>query len=181
MAAPALKHRAWSAATILAAAAIVALALYGRRPEPGLVRFEAAGVMLHIAPERVREVRVAAGDRRWQFTRAGAGGWRVTGSSSGAGDWVSRVDAGLRFLHASAPQRVMARDEFAGTPAAEFGFDPPRYTVSVHAADADPFVVQFGSANAQGLAQYARILGRSEIFLLPRFVGAEWEAATGIR
>lgn len=168
MAAPALTRSAWPAAAVLAAAVIVTLALHGGRPEPGLVRFEAAGVMLHIAPERVREVRVTAGDRRWQFTRARGGEWR-------------RIEGGLRFLHASAPQRVMARDELAGTPAAEFGLDPPRYTVFVHADGADPFVVQFGAATAQGLAQYARVSGRDELFLLPRFVGAEWEAATGIR
>jgi hypothetical protein len=168
VAAPALKRYAWPAAAALAAAAIAALALSGSRPEPGLVRFEAAGVMLHIAPERVREVRVTAGGRQWQFTRARADEWR-------------RIEGGLRLLHVSAPQRVMARDEFAGTPAAEFGLDPPRYTVSVHTADADAFVVQFGSANAQGLAQYARISGRGELFLLPRFVGAEWEAAMGLR
>ena len=92
-----------------------------------------------------------------------------------------RLDSGLRFLHVSAPQRVMRPQEFSGTPLAEFGLDPPRYAVSVHGATAEPFTVQFGGTNPQGLAQYARVGGRDEIVLLPRFVGEQWEAATGVR
>jgi len=180
VAAPALRRLAWPAAAVLAAATIAALALHGRRPEPGLARFEAAGVMLHIPSARVREVRVTAGDRRWRFTRSGTG-WTVTGPGGASADWERRLEGGLRFLQVSAPQRVMARDEFAGTPAAEFGLDPPRYTVAVHTDGADPFVIEFGGANAQGLAQYARVTGRAELILLPRFVGAEWEAAAGLR
>ncbi len=181
MAAAALKRYAWAGAAVFAAAVIVALALHGRRPEPGLVRFEVAGVMLHIAPERVREVQVAAGGRRWTFTRVAAGDWTVAGPAVASGDWTSRIESGLRFLHVSTPQSVMTRDEYAGTPAAEFGLDPPRYLVSVRAPGAEPFTVQFGSANPQGLAQYVRVAGRDELFLLPRFVGEPWEAMTGLR
>ncbi len=181
MAAAPLKRYAWAGAAVLAAAIIAALALHGRRPEPGLVRFEAGGVMLHIAPERVREVRVTAGDRRWTFTRVDAGGWTVAGAAVVSRDWTSRIESGLRFLHVSTPQSVLAPDEFAGTPAAEFGLDPPRYLVSVRAPGSEPFTVRFGSGNAQGLAQYARVVGRDELFLLPRFVGEPWEAVTGLR
>lgn len=181
MVAAPLKRYAWAGAAVFAAAVIVALALHGRRPEPGLVRFEAAGVMLHLAPERVSEVQVAAGARRWTFTRAGTGGWTVAGAAVASRDWASRIESGLRFLHVSAPQRVMTRDEVAGTPPAAFGLDPPRYVVSVRAPGTEAFTLQFGAANAQGLAQYVRVAGRDELFLLPRFVGEPWEAVTGLR
>ena len=182
VAAPTLKRYAWSAAAVLAAAAIVVLALHGRRPEPGFVRFEAAGVMVHITPESVSEVDVVAGDRRWRFTRTGTGEWSFRGPSGPAADWQDRVENGLRFLHNSAPQRVINSDELGDASAAEFGLAPPRYTVSVSTASAaGAFVISFGSPNPQGLAQYASVAGRSNLYLLSRFVGAEWEAATGIR
>ncbi|MBI4638009.1 MAG: hypothetical protein HY727_16860 [Candidatus Rokubacteria bacterium] len=179
--APPLRRALWVGAAVVAGAAILALALQGQRPEPGFVRFEAAGVMLHIAPERAREVHVTAGDRRWRFTRSGSGGWAAVGAPAAPADAERRLESGLRLLHASAPQRVIARDELERVPAAEYGLDPPRYTVVVYADAAEPFTIQFGAANAQGLAQYARVAGRDELLLLPRFVGEPFQLLTGLR
>lgn len=181
VASPALKRGRWVGAAVVAAAVVIALASHGRRPDPGLVRFEPGGVMLHILPERVTDVRVLQADRGWQFTRAGAGAWAAAGSPLGPADLGTRLDTGLRFLHVSAPQRVLSREEFAGTSLAEFGLDPPRYSVSVHPSGGEPFTVQFGGPTPQGLAQYARIAGRDEILILPRFVGEQWEAVAGLR
>jgi hypothetical protein len=61
---------------------------------------------------------------------------------------------------------------------AEFGLAPPRYTVSVRSSGR-PFTIEFGGLNAQGLAQYARVAGEAGIVLLPRYIGQQWEAATG--
>jgi hypothetical protein len=160
-----------------AAAALIVLALHGRRPDPGLVRFEAAGLMT-LRPDDAREVRVVAGARRWRFVRA-AGRWTAADGAAAPGAAES-VDLGLRFLHVSSPQRVLERDEVANRPAAEFGLAPPRYAVVVQ-TDAGAFTVEFGGLNAQGLAQYARVPGREGLFLMPRFVGEPWTAATGLR
>ncbi|PYN94355.1 MAG: hypothetical protein DMD91_28170 [Candidatus Rokuibacteriota bacterium] len=181
MAAPTLRRLAWMGAAAVAAAAVFTLALHGSRPESGLARFEAAGVMVHIKPERVREVEVAAGDRRWRFARAATGGWTAIGSPLPSQDWASLIDTGLHFLSVSSPQRVMTREEVAGASPSEFGLAPPRYAVWVRASDAQLFVVEFGSSNAQGIGQYARVAGRPELFLLPRFVGEQWEKATGLQ
>jgi hypothetical protein len=89
---------------------------------------------------------------------------------------AARLDTGLRFLHVSAPQRVPEPGEVAGTPAAEFGLDPPRYAVAVRAGTGAPFTIEFGARNHQGLAQFARVGGAREIVLLPGFVGEAWEA-----
>ena len=33
--------------------------------------------------------------------------------------------------------------------------------------------------SSQGLAQYARVTGRSEVLLLPSFMGEQWESVMG--
>jgi hypothetical protein len=172
---------AWTGAAVVATTAIVTLAVHGRRPDSGLVRFQAAGVMVHIAPERVREIELTAGERHWRFARVPTGGWSVTGPRLPSTDWPSLIDEGLRFLSVSAPQRVMTEEEYAGTPPGEFGLGPARYAVLVRAPETEPFAIEFGSFNALGLGQYARVAGRVELFLLPRFVGEPWEKAAGLR
>lgn len=181
MAAPALTRVAWIGAAAVAAATILAFALHGRRPDSGLVRFEAAGVMVHIAPERVREVELTAGERRWRFARVPTGGWSAMGPPLPSRDWARLIDEGLRFLSVSAPQRVMAREEYAGMSPGEFGLGPARYAVLVRALETEPFAIEFGSLNALGLGQYARVAGRAELLLLPSFVGEPWAKATGLR
>jgi hypothetical protein len=169
------------AAAVLAAGVIIALASYGRRPDPSLVGFQAAGVMLQISPDAVTEVTVFQGERRWRFERASSTGWAaVSGSSLGEG-MGARLDSGLRFLHVSAPQRVLQPEEVAATSPSEFGLEPPRYSVSVRSPGAAPFTIEFGALSPHGLAQYARVIGRAEILLLPSFVGEPWESVMGPR
>ncbi len=38
------------------------------------------------------------------------------------------------------------------------------------------FAVDFGDLNPQGLAQYARVRGRADVVLLPRYVGDRWRS-----
>ncbi len=181
MDAPALRRALWLGAAVLAAGVIISLAVYGRRPDPSLARFEAAGVMLFVPPDTVTEVVVSRGERRWRFERTSAKGWAAAPGAP-AGEGVgARLDSGLRFLHVSAPQRVLQPEEVAGTPPSEFGLAPPRFSVSVRSPAAAPFNIEFGALNPQGLAQYARITGRAEILLLPGFIGEQWEAVMDAR
>jgi hypothetical protein len=171
----------WPGTAVLAAGVIIALAVYGHRPDPSLARFEAAGVMLSVQPDTVTEVVVTRGGRRWRFERTSAKSWTaapgpVPGESVGA-----HLDSGLRFLHVSAPQRVLQSEEVAGTPPSEFGLEPPRFSVSIRSPAAPPFQIEFGALNPQGLAQYARVTGRAEILLLPSFVGEQWQAVMDAR
>lgn len=182
MAPPALKGTVWVAASAAATALLVALALHGQRPEPGLVRFEAAGVMLHITPPRADRIEVTVGDRAWRFARTQDGAWVSTGATSnGASDLPARIETGLQLLHASKPERVMTRDEIRELPAADFGLAPPRLSVSVGAGSDPVFTIHFGNANPLGLARYARVAGRDEILLLPGFVAEAWERAVAMR
>jgi hypothetical protein len=168
-------------AAMLAAGVIVALAFSGRRPDPSLAPFETAGVMLQISPDSVTEVVVSQGERRWRFERASSKGW-AAGPGSQLGESVgARLDSGLRFLHVSAPQRVLQPQEVAGISPSEFGLEPPRYSVSVRSPAAAPFNIDFGALSPQGPAQYARVTGRDEILLLPSFVGEPWESVMSAR
>jgi len=176
--ASALKRLGWRRGAVIAAVfALVALALHGRRPDPGVVPFEAAGVMTNLAPASATEVRLLAGEQTWRFLRAPNGTWRrIAPVPAAEADPTPAVENGLRFLHVSAPQRVMTRDEFDGVPLREYGLDPPRYVVSVSDAEGTSFSIAFGWANTQGLAQYARVADRDELVLLPRFTSEPWEA-----
>jgi hypothetical protein len=171
----------WVGAAALAAAVIVALAAYGHRPDPSMARFEAAGVMLRLPPDTVTDVVISQAGRRWRFERTSAKGWAAAPGSPSGESALAHVDKGLRFLHASAPQRVLQPEEVASIPPSEFGLGPPRFSVSVRSSAGAPFDIAFGSLNAQGLAQYARVSGRAEILLLPSFVGEQWEAAMSAR
>ena len=169
----------WIGAAVGAGGLLAALALHGERPDPaGLVRFEAAGVMLAIEPARVTAVEVRRAGRQWRFRRAPDGAWAAEGTEAPGAGAGTALNEGLRFLHASAPQRVLERKEVAGIPMSEYGLAPPGYAVTVR-GDGASFTVEFGAVNPQGLAQYARVAGREEIFLLPRFVGRSWETAIG--
>jgi hypothetical protein len=179
--APALRRLAWPGAALLAAGVIVALAVYGHRPDPSLARFEAGGIMLAVQPDAVTEVVVSQAERRWRFERTSAKGWAAPPGPPPGASVGAHLDSGLRFLHVSAPQRVLQREEVAGIPPSEFGLAPPRFSVSVRSPAAAPFDIEFGARNPQGLAQYARIAGRAEILLLPSFVGEQWEAVMNAR
>jgi hypothetical protein len=166
-------------AGLAGAVLVVSLVTLDEPPEPGLVHYEAAGPMLAIPVERVVAVEVRAGERRWHFERAG-GKWRADAGVAPPG-FEAHVDAGLRFLHGSAPEARLPAAELDPSLVAEAGLDPPRYVVSARADDARALTVAFGAPNPRGLAQYARVGEDRDVLLLPRYVGEAWEAATGLR
>jgi hypothetical protein len=175
----ALKGVLLAGTALAAATAVAVLALSARRPEPELSQFAAAGPMLEIPVERVTEVEVRAGNRHWRFERAG-GHWRA-GAGTPSPGFEGHIDAGLRFLHASAPEARLPAAQLERAFFAEAGLDPPRYVVSARTDDARTLTVAFGTPNPRGLAQYARVGEERDILLLPRYVGEAWEAATGLR
>jgi hypothetical protein len=180
VAAARLKRARWIFAAAAAAIVIIVLASHGRRPDPGLVRFQPAGVTLLMPPERLSEVVVSRGNHSWRFTRSEGTGWKAAvGMPPLSESDVARLESGLRFLHASAPLRVMTREELTGTPLAELGLDPPRFAVSVRSLAEGPITVEFGELNPQGLAQYAHVIGRTDVLLLPSFVGEAWQHLIG--
>ena len=171
---PTRRRFALAAAALLAVAFLGAMALSGRtRTMQNLVAFEAAGLMRE-TPDRIDRVEIAAEARRSTFVRA-AGAWRTGGADSELGAAVaSHLETSLKFMHVTAPIRTLARGEYDAT-LGEYGLDPPRYTVALWAGSQPVLTAGFGAANPQGLFQYVRVGGRDALYLLPVFVGREWE------
>ena len=81
------------------------------------------------------------------------------------------------MLNVSNPLRILKPGEYSAAQVADFGLDPPHLLVSVVANTGKTSSVTFGEATPGQNAQYARAIGRPELYLLPRYVGVEWELA----
>jgi hypothetical protein len=171
-----MSRLAWAAAALGATAFLAALAFTGGRGGPGLEPFTPKGLMT-IPADGVREVDVVAPLGHWHFVRT-QDGWRATVGKATAGFEV-RLDSALRLLRNSGPDRVLTEAEVTQVGAAQFGLEPPRLRVIVSGPDASVFAISFGGTNPIGLSHYARVDGRSEIALLPAFIGEEFERAGG--
>jgi uncharacterized protein DUF4340 len=168
-----VRRYAWPAAAMLAAGFIGALAFQGGRPEPGLARFEPAGVLTKLQPQQVVAVEVVVGGGHRAFRRNAIGNWRMDPAGDAVtADLAEQIETGLKLLHNSAPQRT----DLASTELAEFGLQPPHLTVAVQAVEGTEGIIEFGSANPLGLGRYARVGGSRDIMLVPSFVAHAWEA-----
>lgn len=167
-----MRRYLWPIGAALAAGFIVVLAFHGSRPEPGLARFEAAGVLSDCQLRQVVAVQVRAAAWRREYRRDAEGGWRLEFSDEAvAADVAEQIELGLKLLHNSAPQRT----DLDNAQLDEFGLQPPRVTVVVAAANGASRTIEFGGANPLGLERYARIDGKRDIMLLPSFVAGAWE------
>ena len=141
-----------------------------------LVAFEAAGLMSE-APDRVDRVELTADGRRATLVRAASGGWRI-GAGPAAADLAAgaaaHLEASIKFMHVTAPVRTLSREESQAA-LGEYGLDPPRYTVALHAGGRPLLAASFGAKNPQALFQYVQVEGRAGLYLVPVFVGQEWE------
>ena len=174
----------WPLAATAAAGLLAALAFTGGRPEPGLAPFVPAGLMLRIAAAELREVEIA-GPGGTLLGGALPGGtlrfrrdgdlWRGGDGAPLAEAEARRLDAALKLLRDSAPERTLSASELAGHALAEYGLDPPALTVTARPADGPPFTVRLGGANALGLSRYAQVAGSPDIVLLPGYVARSWE------
>jgi hypothetical protein len=71
---------------------------------------------------------------------------------------------------------VLAAGEYSPGQLAEYGLDPPRFVLAVVKAGDNTTRLGFGEATPAQNAQYVQIIGRAELYLLPRYVG-EWQLA----
>src|SRR5262249_49353120 len=83
----------------------------------------------------------------------------------------------LRLLTVSAPRRVLAAGEYDPRELAAYGLEPPRFILAVMEKNGGAGRFEFGGVAPARNAQYVRIAGRPELYLLPRDVGAEWDLA----
>jgi hypothetical protein len=163
---------------MLAAGFIGLLAFHGERPDPGLARFEAAGLLADWTIQQVASVEVSSGTDHRSFYRNPGGGWRLEAANAPTtADLAERIETGLKLLHNSAPERTdLTREQLP-----EFGLQPPWLTVTAHATSGDSIAVEFGGSNPLGLERYARVIGRTEVMLMPAFVADVWERVAEMR
>ena len=160
----------------LAIGFLIVMILSGHVRESGqFVRFVAAGVLAE-TPADVDRVELTAGDRRWVFTRS-ADGWRLGGSRTVSRSLATHLDDSVKFMHASAPIRVLQRTEWAEQGLHEFGLDRPAYVAALYRGQRRLLAAGFGSPNPQKVLQYMRLEGRDQVYVMSRSIGQEWEQA----
>lgn len=165
-------------AAVLALAFLALMVVIGAQPvQRQLVKFEAAGV-LRLEPERVRGVTLSRGTRSIAFIRSGEQGWVRADGGAIAPAARTRIDTAVKMLHRSEPTREIAPDELAGADAGSFGLDQPGLVAAVFGDGASPVLTaRFGGHNPEGFLQYMRLDGDERLYLMSRFVGAEFLAA----
>ena len=165
------------AGALLAVGLLATMVVSGHlRESRQLVRFRPAGVMPEAPAEIDRvELRTTTGQR--VFVR-GPDGWRAAPDGRVLpGSTNALLDDSIKFMHVSAPVRVMERDEWAPSGLREFGLDPPGYTAILYRGSTPVLRAEFGAANPQKVLQYMKLEGRDQVYLMSRFVGEEWEKA----
>jgi hypothetical protein len=175
------RPRRWTSVAIatLAVGLLAAMALSGHlRENRQFVAFKADGVMRE-APAEIDRVELRSGDRRFTFVRA-ADGWQTAPEGRGLPKaLVTSLEESIKFMHVSAPVRVMERAEWAPVGLREFGLDPPGFVAVLYRRDAVVLGAEFGGPNPQKVLQYMKLQGGEQVYLMSRFVGEEWEHALG--
>lgn len=178
MVAPAMTPRAGNVLSVvvafLAVAYLAVMTYTGARPQQRqFVENRARGV-LETAPDNVRAVVLKSGGTELRFRR-GDGGWtREPGGAALSSQADSTLSRAVKFMHTATPVRILAPEELSGASLAAFGLKTPRLTVELSSGSDTLLEAGFGDANTDGFLQYMTVKGRPELFLMSRFVGAEW-------
>jgi hypothetical protein len=163
------------AAALLAVGILAAMVVSGHlRESRQLVKFAPAGVMSE-APAEIDRVELQTNTGRWVFVR-GPDGWRTAPAGRALPvSLAASLDDSIKFLHVSAPIRVIEHVEWAPLGLSEFGLDPPGYTATLYRLGTPVLGAEFGAPNPQKVLQYMKLQGRDQVYLMSRFIGAEWE------
>jgi len=166
-----------SAAALLAVGLLIAMVVSGQlRESKQFVKFVPAGLMLEV-PAEIDRVELRMNTGRWVFVRA-PDGWRTAADGRALPtSLTASLDDSIKFMHVSAPIRVLERGEWAPVGLREFGLDPPGYTATLYRQGHAVFGAEFGAPNPQKVLQYMKLERRDQVYLMPRFIGEEWEKA----
>lgn len=167
---------------VLALAYLVAMVVTGAQPvHRQLVKFEAKGV-LPIEPEAVQRVTLGRGGQLAVLTRRGEGGWALEAGGAVEGAAATHLDTAVKMLHRSGPVREIGAEELSGIDTRPFGLEEPVVVATLAGPGGRTLTVRFGAINPEGFLQYMRIDGDPKVYLMSRFIGAEWAAALdGVR
>jgi hypothetical protein len=163
---------------MLALAYLVAMVVIGAQPvQRQLVKFEAKGV-LQIEPQAVQRITLGRGAQQVVLARSGEqGGWALEPGGPVELVVATHVDAAVKMLHRSAPVREITPEELSGVDTRPFGLEEPVVEAALSGPGGHVLTVRFGTLNPEGFLQYMRIDGDPKVYLMSRFIGAEWTAA----
>jgi hypothetical protein len=173
---PRARHGLSLLSATLAVAYLVAMLMSGALPRNRqLIEFEARGVLVQ-APQQISSVLLQDQHGPRRFTRRGDEWVRDADRQALATRDAATLSQAVKFMHTSAPVRVFQAQDIARSSMSEFGLETPRFSVTLSDANGVVLEADFGSMNTDGFLQYMRVRGRDELFLISRFVGAEWSA-----
>jgi hypothetical protein len=174
---PAISRLALPMAALVALGYLVTMVVVGARPvQRQLEKFAASGV-LRLAPEAIRKITIARAGRRVALIREGedwrpdAGGFAVSRKAA------KHIDTALKMLHRSGPVREIPPGELSGVDTRPFLLDNPAVIAVLSDGGSYAMTVHFGGLNPEGFLQYMQIEGDPQLYLMSRFIGAEWVAA----
>ena len=171
-----LRRLALPLLAMLALAYLAAMVVTGAQPvQRQLVKFEAKGV-LQIEPEAVQRITLGRGDRQLVLARSGDG-WALDPGGAVEGAAATHLDTAVKMLHRSPPVREIAAEELSGVDTRPFGLEEPVVVATLSGPGGKGLTVRFGALNPEGFLQYMRIDGDPKVYLMSRFIGAEWTAA----
>ena len=176
MSAVPLRRLALPLLALLALAYLAAMVVSGAQPvQRQLVKFEAKGV-LQIEPEAVQKITLARGDQQSCWCAAAtAGRWIPAARSRGLRRRTSipRLRCcTVRHRSARSPRRT-----WSGVDTRPFGLEEPLVVAALSGPGGRVLTVRFGALNPEGFLQYVRIDGDPKVYLMSRFIGAEWTPA----
>jgi hypothetical protein len=172
-----LRRLALPLLALLALAWLVAMVVTGAQPvQRQLVKFEAKGV-LRLEPEAVQRIALGRGGQQIVLVRRGEGGWALEGGGAVEGAAATHLDTAVKMLNRSGPVREIAAQELTGVDTRPFGLEQPVVVATLAGSGGQPLTVRFGALNPEGFLQYMRIDGDPKVYLMSRFIGAEWTAA----
>jgi hypothetical protein len=163
---------------MLALAYLVAMVVTGAQPvQRQLVKFEAKGV-LQIEPQAVQRITLGRGGRQVVLARNGEeGGWALEPGSAVELGVATHLDTAVKMLHRSPPVREIASEDLSGVDTRPFGLEEAAIVATLSGPGGHVLTVRFGALNPEGFLQYMRIDGDPKVYLMSRFIGAEWMAA----
>jgi hypothetical protein len=179
VAAPAVTRAGGKVAGIAAGCVMVALlaaiALSGEWPTNSALEAPKKQGIVSLPANQVSRIEVSAGETDLLFQRERTG-WLVNGVS--AEHAVSdHIDSALHMMTVTNPTRVLEPGDYTANQLADFGLDPPRLLVSLATSEGQTRGITFGEATPAQNAQYARVIGQPNLYLLSRYIGVEWQLA----
>ena len=168
-----MKPVLWVLAALASLAVLVGLAFQGPDRAQSLVEHRAEGRMKHLAINSVNSVRVSSSAGTRHFKRGADGRWLLIGTGADASVPAaakSAIEAGLRLLHNTLPERNFEAE------APEFGLSAPVLELALQTVDGQTFEAAFGRTNPMGIAHYVRIRsgGQTTVHLMPTYIAEAW-------